>query len=197
VRVLVEHSAWPAAWPGRTRGAAVGPATAARLREAGVAVDRVGAGGGQDLARALVASGAVGPGTRVLWPRAEAGRPEPGRTLARAGAVLVDPVAYRTLAAHPALEADLEGFRAALESGRLAAVTFASPSAAEGLAEHLPTRDLRPLRGHTLVASIGATTSASLAERGAPADVEAERPRAEALARAVMGRLRVPQGAHT
>jgi uroporphyrinogen III methyltransferase/synthase len=193
VEALLERPGWPAAWTvaARPRVAAVGHATAARLRDAGVPVACEGRGGGATLAQALLDSGAGLRGARVLWPRSDRARPELGQALRAAGALLSDPVAYRTRAARPD---DLERFLAALDAGRIAAVTFASPSAASGLAELLPGRDLARLRGRTLVASIGPATSAALAERGAPAAVQASRPDAEALAEAVIGSLRVQTG---
>lgn len=194
VSAALERPGWEAAWSSRPRPriAAVGRATAARLADAGVPVDHVGGGGGAALARSLVESGVPLAGVRVLWPRADRARRELAQALAAAGAELSDPVAYRTLVGRPG---DLELFRERLAVARVAAVTFASPSAAEGLAEALGAGDLAPLRGRTLVASLGPTTSGALAERGAPPDLEAAEPSLAALAEAVMGRLRVPTGA--
>jgi len=186
VEALLERPAWPPVWQGRPRVAAVGEATAGRLREAGLPVDLVGEAGGAALGAALVGRGEVGAGARVLWPRAEGARPELEQALEEAGARVSAPIAYAT---RPIRPADLDEFVGALAVGRVDAVTFASPSAAGGLAALLPGGDLQGLRGRTIVASIGPTTSAALEAHGAAADVEARPPGAVALAEAVMERL--------
>jgi uroporphyrinogen-III synthase/uroporphyrinogen III methyltransferase/synthase len=194
VQAVVDRPGWPAEWPdppGRPRIAAVGSATAARVRAARVPVHRAGDSGGAVLTGAIAETGASLQGARVLWPRADRARPDLARALAAAGAHVTDPVAYRTLLARPDSAA---GFVEALEAGRIAAVTFASPSAAQGLAALLPGEALERLRGRTLVASIGPSTSAALAALGAPADVESRRPGAGALADAVVARLGIPTG---
>lgn len=191
VDALCERPAWPSAWTAgpRPKVAAVGRASARRLRDAGLPVDLVGSGGGEALGRALVEAAAPLRRIRILWPRAEGARPELGRTLGSAGVEVSDPVAYRTRAVRPE---SLRAFAEALVAGRIAAVTFAAPSAAEALAAALPTGDLSSLRDRTLVASIGPTTSEALAACGAPPDVQAAEPAARALAEAVMGRLLAP-----
>jgi len=193
VGALQERPSWPTPWSGapRPRVGAVGSATAARLAEAGVPVACVGSAGGAGLVRAMIEGGATLRRARVLWPRSDRARPELAAALRAEGAVVSDPVAYRTELTRPP---DLEGFALALDEGRIAAVLFASPSAAQGLAGALPGHDLERLRARTLVASIGPTTSAALAELGVRADLEASPPDAGALAEAVMGRLRSPQG---
>jgi len=193
VGALRERPTWPPVWAGapRPRVAAVGSATAARLAEAGVPVACVGSAGGAALARAMVESGATLKRARVLWPRSDRAQPELARALRAEGAVVSDPVAYRTEITPPP---DLESFARALDEGRIAAVLFASPSAALGLAAVLPGHDFERLGARTLVASIGPTTSAALLELGVRAELEASPPDAAALAEAVMGRLRAREG---
>jgi uroporphyrinogen-III synthase len=185
---------WREAGEKRPRVAAVGEATAAAVSDRGMTVDVVPADArGSALAAALLDhAGSLG-GRRVLWPRSDIARRELPEALARAGAIVVEPVAYRTVTASPP---GLEAFRARLEAGRVDAVCFLAPSAAEGLAAASPSRDLAFLRGRCLVASLGPTTSRALERLGAPPDVEPARHRAAALADALRARLALLEGAH-
>jgi len=188
------------AWAGRLlegrrpRVAAVGERTAALLAQKGVPAEVVpDTPGASGLVAALVsAEGGSLAGRLVLWPRSDIARRELATGLAAAGATVVEAVAYRTVPTPPE---DVESFRDALHSGRVDAVCFLSPSAAEGLASALGSEDLAALRGCCLVASLGPTTSAALASLGAPPDVEAAEVDARSLAAAVLARLHPLQGA--
>jgi len=187
VDAFVGHPSWRDLWNGlavRPRLAAVGPATAEHLAKAGLAVDLLPeAAGAGALAEALIAQhGGSLRGVRVLWPRSDIARRELPDRLRAAGAEVSEPVAYRTVPARPD---GLGDFRARLETGGVDAVALLSPSAAEGLAAALGTRDLRALAQHTVVASIGPTTSAALRSLGAPPDVEAAPSTAEGMADAL------------
>jgi uroporphyrinogen-III synthase len=173
------------------RVAAVGGATAERLRAYGVEVRLTPdtANGAEALASALMAAGA-GAGTRVLWPRSEIARPELAETLRKRGAVVVDPPAYTTV---PVVPAALRTFLDALSEGRVAAAAFLSPSSARGLAAALDGT-LRPLVGRTLVASLGPTTTAALGELGAIVDIEAQERRGPSLAAAIADRITARHG---
>lgn len=177
---------------GPPRVAAVGPATAGALGALGIVPDLVAEEpGAAGLLRALAdAYGGKLRGVRVLWPRSDVARPDLRDGLAAAGAVVSDPVAYRTV---PAAAAELAPFLRLLAARRVAAVTFLSPSAAEGLSSGLDG-GLASLAGRALVASIGPTTSAALRALGAPPDVEAETRTADGLAEALMARLRAGAG---
>lgn len=181
------HAAWQRSWrrrPGRTRVAAVGKATAARLAERGVDVDlRPAIASAAGLVAALDERAGGLRGRRVIWPRSDVARRELPDALAAAGATVIEPPAYRTVAVRPR---GLAAFLRGLESGDVDAVAFLSPSSALGLAAALPGSTLAPLRGRTLVASIGPTTSAALAGLGAPADVEAAERTARSLAEAIV-----------
>ena len=167
---------------GRTRLAAVGAATAARLRELLRAADVVPpVATGEALAAAL-APGARG--LRFLVPRAEEGRPELVDGLAAAGATVVAVPCYRTVAAPPERLAPLAEDLAA---GRIDAVAFAAPSAVRSVVAGLGNR-ARLLAGCTL-AAIGATTAAALREEGFEATVVPASAAAEALADAIADRL--------
>jgi uroporphyrinogen-III synthase len=143
------------------RFAAVGEATAERLRIAGardvvVSLQPDGAG----LAAAL--ADVVAGGRRVLVPGAEGGRPDLAEGLARAGAAVVSVVAYRTRTRRPG-PGELE---ALLSGGRPHAATFFSPSAVEGFVEILGADRAYPYLDGLTVASIGRTTAGALEGHG-------------------------------
>lgn len=185
----VEATCTHPGWRGdrvRARIAAVGAATAKRLSGHGVRVDVTPmVAGGRELAEALTAARPL-EGARVLWPRSDIARPELAVELALAGAAIVDAPAYRTVTVVPDR---LGEFLEVLENRRLAAVAFLSPSSARGLASALPGGTLRPLAGRTVIASIGPTTSAAVAELGVEVDIEPEQRSAAALASAIVRRI--------
>ena len=146
------------------RFAAVGPATARALREAGIAVtveaaDATGAG----LGHALRAAGDLA-GRRLLLPRASAAGPELPALLRAAGADVREVVAYETVEG-PA--ASLPALAAALADPLLGAVVVASGSAVRGLL------------------AIAAIASAGAADRGAADRGAAESSSLEAVLRAL------------
>lgn len=188
---------WTAVWESmptkRPRIAAVGPATERRLRAVGLAPDLVpDRSSGRDLAAALLEQEGSLKDVRVLWPRSDIATRELPDALAAAGAVVIEPDAYRTL---PVVPPALGEFVEQLESGHVDAVAFFSPSAARSLSRGLGDGTLRRLAGRTEVASIGPTTSAALAELGAPATIEGEPHTGAGLARAILQRLTPRRGA--
>lgn len=196
VEAVSARPSWPSQrpFPARPRVAAVGRATAERAREEGLQPALLpDLAGGRGLAQALrAASGPTGRRPRVLWPRSEIAHRELADGLADWGAVLVDPVAYRTLPVSPARLA--ERIRA-LEQGRIDAVAFLSPSSARALAAALGRAGLGSLRGRAALASLGPTTSAALRALGAPPDIEAADRSAESLAMALLSHLCSTRGA--
>jgi uroporphyrinogen III methyltransferase / synthase len=191
------HPRWASAWEALAapcpRIAAVGPATAERLRAFGLDCDLVpDRSSGGDLAAALLAREGNLTGVSVLWPRSDIASRELSRALAAAGALVIEPDAYRTI---PIVPATLDAFAEKLAAGRVDVVAFFSPSAAQGLARALGDGSLGRLAGPTEVASIGPSTSAALAGLGAPATVEAEPRTGAGLARAILQRLAVRRGA--
>lgn len=167
VAALVERVAAP---PASLALAAIGPATAAALEAAGWRVDRVGEGdGAEGLVAAFRAAGDAA-GARVLYPASARARTTLEHGLAALGATVERVEAYRTLP----VALDAAACRAEIESGAVEAVTFASPSALEGLAEALGDAELSELLARVAVASIGPTTSAALAAFGRAPDAEAE-----------------------
>lgn len=180
--------------PLRARVAAVGPSTAAILTSLGAPPDVVAEDEGVDgLAAALEAAEPDRlNGRLVLWPRSDRAQAGFAQRLAALGARVVAPVAYRTVPGSAEMAHLLRGL---VDEGRLAAITFLSPSAAHGLAASFGGR-LSSLRGRTLVASIGPTTSAALRNFGAPPDVDPELSTIEGLAEALGAHLRAAEVRH-
>ena len=174
----------------RPRFAAVGPATARALREAGMevtveAADATGTG----LGRALQATGELA-GRRVLLPRASAAAPGLPALLRVAGAEVCEVVAYETVegpaASRPALVA-------ALADPLLGAVAVASGSAVRGLlalaAPAGPAAD--PARLEVVLralpfVSIGPSTSDEVRRLGLALAAQAAVPTVDALADAIL-----------
>jgi uroporphyrinogen-III synthase len=130
---------------------------------------------------------ALGPrvkGARVMVPRPAEGRPELLDGLARAGAEVVAPVAYRT---RPVAPAALEPLASALAEGRVHAVLFASPSAVRSVVAALGSR--RSLLENVVLGAIGPTTAAELRSSGLTADVQPRASTGAALADALAERL--------
>jgi uroporphyrinogen-III synthase len=179
-------------WPwGRVtypRIAVVGPATREAVSESGAPVALCPATAGADeLARALiVAHGRSLEGTTVFWPRSAIARPTLRELLVAAHARVIDPIAYTTA---PNVPPDIREVALAIQAGRVDAVTFLSPSCAEGLAAALGEATLASLDGRTIVASVGATTTAALIRLGAPPSVEAADRTSGGLAAALLARL--------
>jgi uroporphyrinogen-III synthase len=207
VAATCAHADWAPAWRSlaeRPRIAAVGPATAARVRAFGLPCDLVPErSSGGDLAAALVTCDGSLAGAQVLWPRSDiAGRELPD-ALTAAGALVIEPEAYRTSTTQPNA---VSTFRAMLEEGSVEAVAFFSPSAATGLARAFALSSggaLAPGNGSTLarlaarteVASIGPSTSAALEALGAPVTIEAETRTGSELATAILRQLARRKGA--
>jgi uroporphyrinogen III methyltransferase/synthase len=172
--------------PAKLRVAAVGPATAAELEAAGWAVDLVGPGpGAEALARALAESGVAG--ARVLFPAGSLARETLVESLAGLDVRLDRVEAYRTLPAR----LDVGACFAQLDSGAVDAITFASPSAVDGLARALGRDELPAILDRIAVASIGPTTTAALVAAGRAPDAEAAQPSLDSLVDAV-GRALAP-----
>jgi uroporphyrinogen-III synthase/uroporphyrinogen III methyltransferase/synthase len=151
----------------RPRLAAIGAATAKRLARLLRAPDLVPAQArGESLAAAL--AGEV-RGLRVLVPRPEESRPELVDGLARAGAEVVAPVAYRSI---PAPVESLELLAAALRAGAVDAVVFASPSAVRSVVAALGPGSGARFLARSALAAIGPTTAAELRAHGLAVAVE-------------------------
>lgn len=181
VRRRVEATGQGRARLERARLAAIGPATAAALRDWGLTAEVVP---GQyvaesllDRLRPLVASGA-----RVLLPRAAETRDVLVRELAAHGARVTEVAVYRT---RPATE-HAAGLREALAEGRVDVVTFTSSSTVRSFCALFGGAELpRLLRGVT-VACIGPITRATAEGRGLAPQIVPQDYTIPALARAIV-----------
>ena len=158
---------------------AVGPKTAKALKEHGITADIVPA---DHCAEGIVAELLKRDisAKKILYPRAELARSYLVTHLRNAGAEVVDPIAYRTLA--PAENAD--EIRRLLSHGELDAICFSSSSTFDNLVAMLGN-DLRKLLGKTRLFSIGPLTSKTIREHGYPVDLEPAAWTLEALVEAM------------
>jgi uroporphyrinogen-III synthase len=152
-----------------------GEGTARELEPLGLDVLSPKSGAG---AEALAAE--LGPlvrGAKVALLRAEEGNPELPRLLAAAGAVVESIALYRTVPQGPealaSLDAEAARALAALQGGQVAAVLFASGSAARGFAAMLGDEAM-PLAAKTLVACMGPRCAADCRRAGLPVDVTSD-----------------------
>lgn len=158
----------------KPRVAAVGAATAAASRRAGWTVDLVPRHA--TAARLLVElTGRLRKGQKVLLPQGSRALPTLAAGLAKLGAKVH---AVETYSNEPAALDARERSRATRaaraparaggrtdRTDRIAAVTFASPSAVEGLERALGPRTFRALLARSPAVAIGPTTASALAAR--------------------------------
>jgi uroporphyrinogen III methyltransferase/synthase len=167
----------------------VGPRTAAEARAAGLRVCGVPERRDALGLAAAVAAEALPPGSRLLLPRAEAGREALPEGLRAAGAKVDAVAVYRTAAA----AVDGPGLCARLAAGEIGAVTFASPSAVRRFAGLLDLPARRALAG-CLVAAIGPLTAEALRRRGIEPDAVASGAGAAELVAALAAAARRRRG---
>lgn len=152
---------------GGARIAAIGPGTAAKLRALHLAVDLLPqTSTGEGLLEAMLNSehGSV-ENQLILLVRPEGARDVLATGLTKAGAIVDEAIAYRTV---PETE-DPTGTQARFRESGAHVLTFASASAVE----HFLALGL-PLPPHTKIASIGPITSQALRAHGLRVDAEAE-----------------------
>lgn len=174
---------------GQSMLAAVGPATARRLREHGlepalVPDDHVAEG----LLQALVSRG-VGAGSRVLLPRASEARDVLPDDLRGRGAVVDVVPVYRTVTGDgdPAVAERLR-------AGGADVVTFTSSSTVSRFLELAGDAAEPRERPGFLTASIGPVTSETLRAAGLPVDIEASPSTVADLAAAIATRFEAAAG---
>lgn len=165
----------------RVRVAAIGPATAAALREQDIQPSWIPpAYAAASIGRTI----ALVRGASVLLPRSNIAGTGLERTLRRRGATVDAVIAYLTVApvapvalaappnGHPVLPSDLD------------AVTFMSPSAVRGIMSML-RGDLRPLGGAAVIC-IGPTTAAAAKDAGIAVAAVARNHTSEGIVRALV-----------
>lgn len=181
VRRRVEATGAGRAMLEQGRLAAIGPATAAALRDWGLTAEVVP---GEYVAEGLLdrLRPLVRPGARILLPRAAETRDVLVRELTARGAHVTEVAAYRTRAA---IEHAV-GLRDALAEGRVDVVTFTSSSTVRSFCALFGGADLpRLLRGVT-VACIGPITRATAEGRGLATQIIPDDYTIPALARAIV-----------
>lgn len=146
--------------PAGAHVAAIGPATAAALRERGWPVDLAGEAGAESLLQAFEPQELRG--RRILHPTSSRALPALREGLERLGAEVVSVEAYRTVP----VSLDVEACRAATARGDIGAVTFASPSAVIELEHALGSGDFQSLLASAPAVAIGPTTARELTLRG-------------------------------
>jgi uroporphyrinogen-III synthase len=155
---------WPNGDMPPTPVAAVGPATAAAVEDAGGVVHTVGSDGAAALVRGIEVAG-----MRVVFPHARAADPSTTAALEAKGATVFAAPAYDTIPIAPG-------------DGKVKAAIFGSPSAVDGWLMR------RPLDG-LIVAAMGNTTATALRVRGVDDPVVPARPGIEELASALAERI--------
>lgn len=130
-------------------------------------------------------------GTRVLLPRSDLADSSLPRILREAGADVVEVIAYRTVAPHPADAKAVEAIRL----GDVDVITLFSPSAYHHLSEEIDLEVLRKHSGNALrrhsgkmvLATIGPVTSEAVRSDGLKVEIEAPTASAGALCEAIVG----------
>ena len=152
---------------GGCRVCAVGPKTAAVIRDQGIRPDLIPA---DYKAEGVVAAFADQQlrGKRVLFPRADKAREVIPQGLRALGAEVVAPVAYHNLLPTELPPAAL----AALEGGEIDCATFTASSTVENLAQILGTERFKALLSGVTVAAIGPITAQSCRKLGLEVAIE-------------------------
>ncbi len=147
---------------------AVGPKTAQAIEAHGLRPDLVPQDyRAEGVVEELLAQGVAGK--RILYPRAEIARTLICDELTRAGAEVVAPVAYRTVAP----EGKAEMIRHLLGAGEIDAICFSSSSTFDNLLTMLGP-ELKELQGRAAFFSIGPQTSATIRKHGFEVALEPE-----------------------
>jgi uroporphyrinogen-III synthase len=164
------------------RVAAVGPITAKALQGAGWPVHRVPEeGGGEALVDGFRAAGDTA-GRRVLLPASSRARDDIPLGLSSLGASVERVTAYRLVA----LPLEPDRCRAELDRGEVQVITFASPSALEGLRKGVGAALFERFSKEIPAAAIGPTTHTAVREAGWRYVAVAERTDLAGLARAAV-----------
>lgn len=170
--------------PAGVRMAVVGPSTGRVLEEAGWPVHRVAKeGSGEAVVEAFRLAGDAG-GTRIFFPASAIARDVIPNGLTALGAQVDQVTAYRLVT----LPLNSAACRNSLDRGEVQAITFASPSAMEGLREGLGEDLFARLAVEVPAAAMGATTAGALEGAGWKRVEIAEEPTLEGLAAAAVRR---------
>ena len=170
--------------PRAAKVAAIGPATAQRVREAGLRVDVIPK---EYRAEALLEefSGDSLSGKRILIPRAKVAREVLPEKLREAGAEVVVPPAYQSV---PSAEGKDE-LAKRLGSGEVDCVTFTASSTVENFVAAFGEEEAVRLLQGTRVACIGPITADTARKHGVEVGIEAGEYTIPGLVEAVVGLL--------
>jgi len=165
---LRHHGSDLRAVPRRTKIAAIGPATAQRIEEAGLRVDVVPE---EYRAEALIEAfeGDSLAGERILIPRAKVAREILPEKLREAGAEVFVPPAYESVASSEG-KAELARW---LEGGGIDCVTFTASSTVENFVGAFGSEEAARLLAGARVACIGPITAETARKYGLRVDAEA------------------------
>jgi uroporphyrinogen III methyltransferase / synthase len=168
LRRLAHHGLDLRAMPRRSRVAAIGPATAQKIREVGLRVDVVPK---EFRAEALIeeVTGVSLAGRRVLIPRARVARGILPEKLREAGAEVVVPPAYESVPSSEGKDALAKKLRA----GEVDCVTFTASSTVENFVRAFGAKVAARLLARTRVACIGPMTADTARGHGIRVDSEA------------------------
>ncbi len=170
---------------GGVRLAAVGPATAAKLKELHFKVDVMPEKYvASAVAKAIHAHESV-ENLRVLLLRAEVANADLPKALEELGAIVDDVACYKTV---PETD-DLTGASAKLLEGGADWITFASSSAVENFNARFNLPDLLKKFPQARTASIGPETTKALAALGVKPTVEAKQHTIEGLVKAIEAKV--------
>jgi len=172
------------ALPRDAKVAAIGPATAERIEQAGLRIDVVPE---EYRAEALIEALDAGllAGKRVLIPRAKVAREVLPERLREAGAEVVVPPAYESVP----LSEGKEEVSLRLQSGEIDCVTFTASSTVENFVGAFGAEEAARLLEGTRVACIGPITADTARKRGLRVDAEADEYTISGLVEAVIGLL--------
>ena len=169
---------------GGARVAAIGEGTAAKIREFRLAVDLLpNTSTAEGLLDALLKSEGGVENRTILVVRPAEARTVLSQGLHKAGAIVDEGIAYRTVPE----TSDITGAQARFRAEGADALTFASSSAVE----HFLALNL-PIPPETKIVSIGPITSQTLREKGLRIDAEASTHDIPGLVAAVRGLLTQP-----
>jgi uroporphyrinogen III methyltransferase / synthase len=181
---LQHHGLDLRALPQGAKVAAIGPATAERIEQAGLLVDVVPE---EYRAEALIEALGAHPlaGERVLIPRAKVAREVLPGKLREAGAEVVVPPAYQSV---PSSEGK-EEVSLRLQSGEIDCVTFTASSTVENFVGAFGAEEAARLLAGTRVACIGPITADTARKYGLKVDAEGKEYTIPGLIEAVTGLL--------
>jgi uroporphyrinogen III methyltransferase/synthase len=181
---LQHHGLDLRALPRDAKVAAIGPATAERIEQAGLRVDVVPE---EYRAEALIEALGAHPlaGERVLIPRAKVAREVLPEKLREAGADVVVPPAYESVpSSRGKVEVSLR-----LQSGEIDCVTFTASSTVENFVGAFGAEEAARLLAKSKVACIGPITADTARKHGLRVDAESKEYTIPGLIEAVTGLL--------